>query len=226
MPSWCPCHTGTRRRRPAWVKSIAGPRKHDTFASAALCPPISTRSKTSGLVRVSLRPCPASSCRIVGWSGATFPKHDLASDKTESWLALRARHQSPPLSLIAATVRRLQWSASAVSALPLSDRAQHLKRRPKFCAIVGGHRGQCQAQARGIGRQHHAGPRALSRPFWPLSRAPRSVRRACAARPGATVPAHCRRWRSHRRHRGAPRSAPAPVRGRRPAPSDLSSETP
>ncbi len=43
------------------------------------------------------------------------------------------------------------------------DQAKHLKRRFQIAAIIGGHRGQRQAQMRGIGRDHHPGPRALPR---------------------------------------------------------------
>jgi hypothetical protein len=91
-------------------------------------------------------------------------------------LAFSARHQSLSPALIAATVRRLQCRASAVTTLPFDrDQAKHLKRRFQIAAIIGGHRGQRQAQMRGIGRDHHPGPRALARILALVARAPQRL---------------------------------------------------
>jgi hypothetical protein len=47
------------------------------------------------------------------------PEQARASESSASRLAFRAKHPSPPPALIAATVRRVQRRASAVTTLPL-----------------------------------------------------------------------------------------------------------
>jgi len=69
-------------------------------------------------------------------------------------LALSARHQEPPPALISATLRRLQWSASAVTTLPLSAISPS--------AAIGRHAGQRLAQPRRAGGDRHPRPRALA----------------------------------------------------------------
>jgi len=101
-------------------------------------------------VRVSLRPCPASSCRAAGRSWATFPKHDGASDKSR--VLVGGSCQAP---IAAACIDRCNRTAIAVQRIRRDnlalerDQAKHLERRLQFATMVGGHRGQRQAQPRG-----------------------------------------------------------------------------
>jgi len=77
-------------------------------------------------------------------------------------LVFGARHQSPPPALIAATVRRLQCNASAVTTLPSSairsgTSSAASSSPPLWAATVASVSRRRVAE----GRHHHPGPRAL-----------------------------------------------------------------
>jgi len=108
------------------------------------------------------RPRPAV---LRGGLGRPFRSTTGRRTRAESWLADRARHQSPPPALIAATVRRLQCNASAVTTLPLSAIRQSTSSAassspPWSAATVASVRRNRAAE----GRDHHPGPSAPPRP--------------------------------------------------------------
>jgi len=95
-------------------------------------------------------------CRRVVWRQFAETRPCIGQELT--WLALRARHQSPPLLLIAATVRRLQRSASAVTTLPMSAIRPSISSTapssaPSSAATVAGIRRRQATEGR-----HHHGP--------------------------------------------------------------------
>ena len=132
----------------------------------------------------------------------TLPKHDLASHK--SCVLVGESRQAP----IAAAVRDLcnrtaitVQAASAVTTFGLSAiRPGTSSAASSSAPLSAATLASVGCQAGGIGRDHHPGPRALPRPPWPWSRAPRSALPSMAMTSPSPLPSRAGQRRDPGQH--------------------------